>query len=293
MTPVFLIGVLLPLVTGFNLIKHILDESGLFPRIAMVLDKPFKIIGLNGNAIIPMILGLGCVTVALVSTNILGSKRERLIASILLCIAVPCSAQVAIIFALAFLLDFKFMLFYFMVILLVFILLGSLMNLLLPGTIRPLTIDIPPLKRPDFIGIMKKTAKEALEFLQDTGFTFFIGSIIISIMDYCNVFMILRERFAPITVGFLNIPENATNLFVMSIIKRDLGAAGLYSLVSNGSFTQQEIVITLTVLTLFVPCFASQIILFKDQRPLTAILIWFGSFVVAFTVGGFVSWLLT
>ena len=102
--------------------------------------------------------------------------------------------------------------------------------------------------------------------------------------------MILRQWFAPLTVGFLNVPENAANLFVMSIIKRDLGAAGFYSMVQNGSFTQKEILVTLIVLTLFVPCFASQMILFKQGRPLAAVLIWVGSFLIAFSVGGLVSW---
>jgi len=78
----------------------------------------------------------------------------------------------------------------------------------------------------------------------------------------------------------------------MSIIKRDLGAAGFYSMVTNGAFTQKEILITLIVLTLFVPCFASQMILFKQGKALTATLIWIGSFIIAFSVGGFISWLL-
>lgn len=293
MTPVFLIGVLLPLVTGFFFVQHILDESGLILRIARFLNKPFQFIGLNGNAVIPILLGFGCVTVALVSTNILGTKRERLITSILLCIAVPCSAQVAIIFALGFLLDFKYLLLYLFIIILVFILLGYIINKLLPGVICPISLEKKPLTKPNIKKIIKTTAKEGIEFLQETGLTFFIGSIIVSVMDYYDGFMKLREWFAPITVQFLNIPETAANIFVMSIIKRDLGSAAFYQMVSNGSFTQQQILVTLTVLTLFVPCFASQMILFKEQRILTAIFIWFGSFIVAFAAGYLVNYLLT
>jgi ferrous iron transport protein B len=91
-------------VTGFYFLRHILDESRLFPRIAGLLNRPLHLLGLNGNAVIPLILGFGCVTVALVSTSILGTRRERLIAAGLLSIAVPCSAQGAIIFSFAFLL---------------------------------------------------------------------------------------------------------------------------------------------------------------------------------------------
>lgn len=289
MTPAYLFGLLLPLVIGFYFLQHVLDESCLFPRIAKFLNKPFHLLGLNGNAIIPFVLGFGCVTIALVSTSILGSKRERLIASALLCIAVPCSAQVAIIVSFAFLLDLKYFLFYLLVICFVFILLGTLLNLLLPGALQPVELPTPPLRFPDLKKIIKNTAEEAVSFLRDTVPTFLLGGMAVSILDYYNGFMKLREWCAPITTEFLRIPENATNLFVMSIIKRDLGAAGFYSMVTNGSFTQKEILITLTVLTLFVPCFASQMILFKQGKALTATIIWIGSFVIAFSVGGLVS----
>lgn len=292
MTPAYLFGLLLPLVAGFYFLQHVLDDSCLFPRIAKFLNKPFHLLGLNGNAIVPFVLGFGCVTIALVSTSILGSRRERLIASALLCIAVPCSAQVAIIVSFAFLLDLKYFLFYLFVIFCVFVMLGTLLNLLLPGALQPIALPTPPLRFPDLKKIIKNTAKEAVNFLRDTVPTFIIGGSAVSILDYYNGFMKLREWCAPITSEFLRIPENATNLFVMSIIKRDLGAAGFYSMVTNGSFTQKEILITLTVLTLFVPCFASQMILFKQGKALTATLIWIGSFVIAFSVGGLVSRLL-
>ena len=291
MTPAYLFGLLLPLVAGFYFMQHVLDESCLFPRIARFLNRPLHLLGLNGNAIIPLALGFGCVTVALVSTTILGSRRERLIASALLCIAVPCSAQVAIIISFAFLLNIKYFLYYLFIIFCIFLILGLLMNLLLPGTLHAVDLPTPPLQFPDLIGIVKNTAKEAVVFLKSTVPTFIIGGAAIAVLDYFNGFMKLRQWCAPITAEFLNIPENATNLFVMSIIKRDLGAAGFYSMVTNGSFTQKEILITLVVLTLFVPCFASQMILFKQGRALTAALIWVGSFIIAFSVGGFVSWL--
>ncbi|HWQ78325.1 MAG TPA: nucleoside recognition domain-containing protein, partial [Anaerovoracaceae bacterium] len=289
MTPAYLFGLLLPLVAGFYFLHHVLDESRLFPRIAGYLNKPLHFLGLNGNAIVPLVLGFGCVTVALISTAILGTRRERLIASVLLCIAVPCSAQVAIIFSFAFLLGPKYFLFYLSLIFCIFLLLGTLLNLLLPGALKPVELPAPPLQFPDLKKIVKKTAGEAVSFLKETAPTFLIGGIAVAILDYYNGFMILRRWFAPITVEFLRIPENATNLFVMSIIKRDLGAAGFYSMVMNGSFTQKEILVTLIVLTLFVPCFASQMILFRQGKARVAVLIWLGSFAVAFAVGGLVS----
>ncbi|MGI6731021.1 MAG: nucleoside recognition domain-containing protein [Anaerovoracaceae bacterium] len=292
MTVTFLIGALLPLVAGFYFLTHVLEDSNLLPRIAHLLDRPARRLGLSGGAIIPFLLGFGCVTVALVSVDLLQTRRERLIASVLLSLVIPCSAQVAIIFAFMLLLDVKYIVIYFAVIILVFILVGMVLNGLLPGKVRPLSIDLNPVKLPNFKEIIIRTALEARNFLRESGLPFFVGSIVISLLDYYNVFMKLAQWFSPITSGFLKLPDTATNLFVMSIIKRDLGAAAFYSLVNNGSFTQPQIVVTLTVLTLFVPCFASQMILFKQGRPLTAILIWISSFLMAFSVGGLVSFMI-
>lgn len=292
MTPAFLLGVLLPLVAALFLIHHLLADSGLLQRIAKLLDKPFHLFGLSGNAIIPILLGFGCVTVALVSVNMLGTKKERLIASILLCIAVPCSAQVAVIIAMSFLLDLKYLILYYIVILSLFLLLGVVMNLLLPGIIATVPPATEPLRRPDVKKIIKKTALEARDFLREAGPPFFIGSIIISIIDYYDGFFLIRKWFDPITSSLLHLPQEATNLFILSIVKRDLGAMGFYSMVQNGHFTQPEIVVTLIVLTLFVPCFASQVILFKNQKALSAILIWLGSFLVAFAAGAAASYIL-
>ena len=289
MTPAYLFGLLLPLVAGFYLLQHVLEDSFLLPRIAKLLNRPLHLLGLNGSAVIPILLGFGCVTVALVSTSVLGTKREQLIASALLCISVPCSAQVAIILSFAFLLDLRYFLLYLLVILSVFLLLGVLLNLLLPGTLQPSHPESPPLRFPDLKMIIKKTTRETVDFLRSTVPAFLFGGAAIAALDHFNGFMKLREWCEPLTTELLRIPENAANLFVMSIIKRDLGAAGFYSMVTGGSFTQKEILVTLVVLTLFVPCFASQMILFRQGKALSAVLIWLGSFVIAFSAGGLVS----
>ena len=100
MTPTYLLGVILPLVTGFYLLLSLLEDTGYLPRIAALTDRSLTAMGLNGRAVIPLILGLGCVTMGTLTTRILGSKRERFIATALMAIAVPCSAQIAVIAAL-------------------------------------------------------------------------------------------------------------------------------------------------------------------------------------------------
>ncbi len=92
-----MLRVILPLVIGFYLLMAVLEDSGYLPRIAVMADSLFKRVGLNGRAVIPMILGFGCVTMATISVRVLGSRRERAIATYLMALAVPCSAQLGVI----------------------------------------------------------------------------------------------------------------------------------------------------------------------------------------------------
>src|SRR5450830_594923 len=85
-TPTYLIGVILPLVTGFYLLLSLLEDSGYLPRIAALADRSLTSLGLNGRAVIPLILGFGCVTMGTLTTRILGSRRERFIATALMAI---------------------------------------------------------------------------------------------------------------------------------------------------------------------------------------------------------------
>lgn len=289
MVPIYLFGLLLPLLIGFYLSLSLLEDSGLLPRIAVLCDRLFTRFGLNGKAIIPILLGFGCVTMALITTRILGTKRERLIASVLLCIAVPCSAQFSIIMVVASTLPPFYFLIYGITVLTVFFLLGSLLDRFLPGISSDLFLVLPPLRMPGLKNVVRKTAMKSKHFLRDAGPMFLVGSLLISVLSYTNGFLAVHEFLLPLTQGLLGLPGETATLFLMSIIKRDLGAAYLYSMVSQGLLSFPQMTVALTVVTLFVPCFASVAILFKERGPTAASLIWLGSFATAFLMGSLLA----
>ena len=292
MVPVYLFGLLLPLVFSFYFILILLQDSGLFNRISLLADKSLSHIGLSGSAVIPMLLGFGCVTAALISTATLPSKRERLIASILLCIAVPCSAQFAVILAIASEIEFKYLVIYTVTIVIIFLISGLMLNLLIPGEAESCKPSYIPLVAPSPARTLSKTIRAAKEFLTDAAPTFVLGGIIMALINYFNGFITIHKWFSPVTSGMLHLPEQATDIFILSIIKKDLGAAGLYSIVSKEAMTDPEITVALVVMTLFVPCFASVMVLIKDRGILTAAFVYFGSFLIAFSVGSVISFLL-
>ncbi len=292
MVPIYILGLLLPLVIGFYLFMSILEDSGILPRIAVLVDRLLNFIGLNGRAVIPIILGFGCVTMAIMTTRILGSRRERIIATMLLSVAVPCSAQLGVIIGIAATLSPQLTLIYVFTIFIVFVILGTLLNILLPGQSSELMIDIPPVRIPQARNILKKTAAKSKMFLYEAGPLFLLGGILITIMQYTNMLVVISNWFSPITVNFLQLPLETTNTFIMGIIRRDFGAAGLNTMVAQGLLSTSQVVVALVVITLFVPCIASIMVIFKERRISDALLIWINSFIIAFGIGGLVSHIL-
>ena len=158
MTVTYVFGLLLPLVIAFYLLLSTLEDSGYLPRIAALSDRLMTTIGLNGRAIIPLILGFGCITMATITTRILGNERERRIATALMAFAIPCSAQLGVIVALlAAAGGVVIALAYGAIMVLVFGLIGLAMSHFLPGTSTDLLIDLPPLRVPRPRNVLTKT----------------------------------------------------------------------------------------------------------------------------------------
>lgn len=287
MTVTYLLGLLLPLVTGFYLVISLMEDSGYLPRLAALADRALTGIGLNGKAVIPIILGFGCVTMATITTRVLGTRRERTIATFLLALVVPCSAQLGVITAMVAPLGPKHLVVYVLTMLTVFIVVGTLLSRILPGTSSDLLIDLPPLRVPGVWNVTRKTATRAFMFLREAGPLFIYGSLALSIMEVAGILKVIQDRLAPLTVGWLGLPKEASRAFVMGIVRRDFGAAGLYDL----ALTPDQTVVALVTISLFVPCIASMLVITKERGKRDGLFIWLATFATAFLVGGLLRWL--
>ena len=288
MAVTYTFGLLLPLVIGFYLFLALLEDSGYLPRVATLVDRILTELGMNGRAIIPMLLGFGCVTMATITTRVLGSKRERIIAIFLLGLAIPCSAQLGVITGLIAPLGIKFFLIYVGVLVTVYVLAGTILNKVLPGQSTDLLIDLPPLRLPKLKNVMHKTYIKSISFIKEAGPVFAIGAVVITLMEHFGILVAIQNAVAPITVGWLELPKEAATAFIMGIVRRDFGAAGLTDL----AMTPVQTTVALITLTLFVPCIAAMMIVIKERNWTESIAIWFGSWITAFLVGGIVAQIL-
>jgi ferrous iron transport protein B len=288
MTVRYLLFLLLPLVIGFYLMLSILEDSGYLPRLATFVDKLMNYIGLNGKAIIPMILGFGCVTMATITTRLLTTTREKRIMTAILQITIPCSAQLAVITTLLMRAGFKATVIYAMTMFLVFVIVGLTLNKILPGGATPLLIDLPPMRIPRIENLAKKTWMRTFHFIKEAGMWFFVGAFVVGLLQVTGLLDKWIQFLSPLTVNWLQLPAEASRAFIMGIVRRDFGAAGFYSL----SLTPMQTVVGLVTITLFVPCIASLMVMLKERGTFEGLIIWLSSWIIAFTVGGIVSQIL-
>ena len=285
MTVTYILGLLLPLVVGFYLVLSVMEDSGYLPRLAAFVDRAMGAIGLNGRAVIPVILGFGCVQLGSVTTRILGTEREKTIASAILYLVIPCSAQIGVIAGMLATAGAPQTLVYGATIFGCLILVGTVMSKVVKGSTTPLLIDLPPMRFPRVDNVLRKTVIRSYFFIKEAFPWFAAGSVIVTALLVSGGLELWQEILAPITEGWLKLPREAATAFIMGMVRRDFGAAGLTAL----PLTPWQVVVSLVVITLFVPCIASLMVLFKERGVKEAGAIWVGSWIFAFAVGGLLA----
>lgn len=288
LTVTYLFGLLLPLILGIFLVLSVLEDTGYLPRIAILVDRTMSGLGLNGQAIIPLILGFGCVTMALITTRMLGTERERRIATFLLALGIPCSAQLAVITAVLAGTSQYFMLLYILFMFIIAVGAGILLERYLPGRSSPLLIELPPLRLPGLQNVWKKTWIKSYQFIKEAFPLFVGGALVLSLLDVYGILQELRNLLVPVTVSWLHLPAEVADIFIMGLIRKEFGAAAVLSL---QMLPLQNFIVMLT-LSLTVPCIASTMIIIKERGWREGLFIWAVVYIMAFIIGGAVTRLL-
>jgi ferrous iron transport protein B len=261
----YAIAIVLPVVATFFLVFGFLEDSGYIPRLAIFSDRLFRSMGLNGKAVLPMVLGLGCDTMATMTTRILGTPKERLIAITLLALGVPCSAQLATIMGILGGISVWALLTLFGVVLMQMVLVGFLASRALAGDRSDFIMELPPIRLPRLRNLLTKTQLRVRWYLGEAVPLFLFGTALLFLLDRIGALAMLSAAARPLVTGTLGLPPEAAQIFVMGFLRRDYGAAGLFSLASQGSLSGVQAVVALTVMTLFVPCVANLLMIIRER----------------------------
>jgi ferrous iron transport protein B len=288
----YAIAIVLPIVGTFFFAFGLLEDSGYLPRLAVMVNRVFRVMGLSGKAVLPMVLGLGCDTMATLTTRILETKKERILVTLLLALGVPCSAQIGVMVGMFAGLSMKAIVLWALVVMGSMIFVGLLASKLIPGEKADFIMEIPPLRIPTLANIFIKTLARLEWFLKEAVPLFLLGTFFLFALDRLGLLKALQNMAAPIVVGFLGLPAKATQALLLGFLRRDYGAAGLFVMAKAGELDSIQIVVSLVTITLFVPCVANFFMIIKERGLGQALAMAGFIFPFALIVGGGLNFLL-
>ncbi len=277
------LALVFPIVGTFFLAFGVLEDSGYLPRLAVMVNRAFKKIGLNGKAVLPMVLGLGCDTMATLTTRILETRKERLIVILLLALGVPCSAQLTVILAMLGAMSGLAVAIWLGVVLGVLFVVGRTAAAILPGRGSDFVLELPPLRVPRLKNIAVKTVARIEWYLREAVPLFVLGTLILFLADRLSLLTGLEDAVEPVLTGLLGLPKQTAEAFVIGFLRRDFGAAGLYHMAQAGTLDAVQVLVAVVTITLFIPCIANFFMIVKERGWRTGLAI--AAFIFPFAIG--------
>lgn len=307
------IVVLLPVILSLFACITILEDSGYMARVAFLMDKIMRKMGLSGKAFIPMIVGFGCSVPAIMSARTLESEKDRKLTALLVPL-MSCNARLPVysIFASVFFPKYVGLVvasLYFLGIILAFILGIIFKHLIFKNEEEPLLIELPEYKLPSLKNLFVQLYEKSKNFLIKAGTLIFAMSIIFWFLSNFNfsgmtdvndsILASIGGFIAPIfkPLGFGNWQSSVsllTGLIAKETVVSSMGVifAGNLEVMLPLHFTALSALSFMVFILLYTPCitavgtmkkeFGTKITLFSITYQL--ILAWSISFLV-FNIG--------
>jgi ferrous iron transport protein B len=287
-TGVFLaLGLVMPVLFCFYLVFGILENSGYLPRLSILLDKVLRKMGLNGKGVIPLVMGFSCVTMAILTTRLLDTKKEKNIATFLLLLGMPCAPLIAVMMIILDKMPFSATLTVFGIIFAQTFIAGFVANKILPGQGSPLIFEIPPMRAPKPMQVVRSAAHKTYFFIKEAIPVFIFASLFVFLFERAGGLEILENLLQPVINTMMGLPEKSVQVFIKTIIRRESGATELEHL--RSSYTNLQLVVNLLVMTFLTPCINAIMVLFKERGRKTAVIILGAVITYAVLMGSLIS----
>ena len=273
----------MPVIVILFFFLSILEDSGYMARVAFVMDKPLRHLGLSGRSFVPMLIGFGCSVPAIMSTRTLSSERDRKM-TILLTPFMSCSAKLPIyaMFTAAFFPNhaaFVMILLYAMGILVGILCAYLLKNSMFQGEPVPFVMELPNYRLPSAKSVLLLMWDKAKDFLTKAFTIIFLASIIIwflqsfdtrlnvvedsSLSMLANVGRMIAPLFKPLGFGdwraatALITGFTAKEAVVSTLTVLMNTTASALPVVLNSLFTTASAASFLVFTLLYTPCVAA------------------------------------
>jgi ferrous iron transport protein B len=267
----YAVAIVLPVVTTFFFVFSVLEDSGYLPRLAVMSNRLLRGMGLNGKAVLPMVLGLGCDTMATLTARIMETRKEKMLITLLLALGIPCSSQLSVIFALMQRTSHAATFVWIAVVLGTLLGVGWIAAKVLPGDRSDFLLEMPPIRQPMISNIVSKTMARIEWYLKEAVPLFLLGTALLFVLDTAHLLGVVHRLGEPIVHHALGFPrdgavsDRVSEALLIGFLRRDFGAAGLLDLARAGRLSPADVAVSMVTITLFIPCIANVFMIAKER----------------------------
>ncbi len=267
----YAVAIVLPVVATFFFVFSMLEDSGYLPRLAIMANRGLRSMGLNGRAVLPMVLGLGCDTMATLTARIMETRKERTLVTLLLALGVPCSSQLSVIFALMQRTSHVATFVWLAVVVGTLLGVGWVAARVLPGETSDFLLEMPPIRQPMVRNLLSKTMARLEWYLKEAVPLFLIGTALLFVLDATHLLVFVHRAGEPVVHHILGFPreggvaDRVSEDLLVGFLRRDFGAAGMLDLARAGKLTPADVAVSMVTITLFIPCIANVFMMAKER----------------------------
>ncbi|MGQ9587579.1 MAG: ferrous iron transport protein B [Thermoplasmata archaeon] len=264
-----MLALVIPYILVFYVMLSALEDTGYLVRVVSLLDGLMHKLGLHGRAVIPMVVGFGCNVPALLATRAMGSRRERLILATLITIAVPCSAQTAIIvgsvgkFAGA-----SWALLIYVILMGTLVILGLFLHRTIKFEPTGMFVEIPDMRWPSPRLTAVKTYVRLKEFLIIAFPLLLAGSIVLETLMAVELLQKIIDPAGPFMTSVLGLPAFTVVALVFGILRKEMALQMLMVLQGTSDLslilTDHQMFVFALLMAVFMPCLATFAVMLKE-----------------------------
>ncbi len=285
-----MLALVIPYIMVFYIMLALLEDTGYLVRVVSLLDGVMHRLGLHGRAVIPMVVGFGCNVPAILATRAMGSRRERLILATLITIAVPCSAQTAIIIGtVGNYAGVLWALAIYLVLGAILVVLGFAMHRTIRFEPTGLFVEIPDLRVPSASETLRKTYLRVKEFLTIAFPLLLGGSIVLEMLMAEGVLQRLIEPSEAVMMAVLGLPGVVVVALIFGILRKEMALQMLMVLFGTSNLalhlSPEQMFTFALVMAVFMPCLAAFAVMLKEFGLRNTALVTAGSIGLAIALG--------
>ncbi|MGB2579678.1 ferrous iron transport protein B [Elusimicrobium simillimum] len=248
-------------VVVFYALLEFLADLGYLPRLSVLLDSFLHKIGIHGYGAIPIMMGMGCKVPAVMGVRTLESRREKIIAVVLVLLLAPCISQSAMIISILSPHGIGYVFLVFGILLATGLAAGAMLNKIMKGNPPEMFMEIPAWQLPKPKEWATKVWYRMKEYLLDAVPLIVLGVLAINIAEMLGLLnFITRHTEKPLTFLF-GLPGETASIMILGFLRKDVSIA----LLEPFNLTAAQLVTACVFMTMYVPCIATFFVMLKES----------------------------